>query len=1322
MKKTMYARILPLFGAVALAALQSEVEASPFASCITNKAGNIQFYLNEGGGKVTVVYEDGTTNANFNGITTATNVPAGVQSFPLGSHTGYSIYVQKFGNGTATQISSDSSYYCAWNSPRGVDANKNPQNGNLFGRVYIANSSAGSRFGKGLYALTPDLSQNALGLTNIASSTGVFTNSTSSPWQLTVAPDNSIYLSDYSTANGGLMQVGPNFDFTNLVLYPVGENQGIAAGVHGDTMAAYVKGSIATGDLVIYTADPGLGAPASATLGNGFEGPTHVGDYNNIFRYDIGSGPLPWASAPNFAVSLGLPGFFDSQVCGVTVETNGYMIGLFRRANLSDPDIQVFDQSGNLIWGSIINGKDVFAGTDSSGAYGGVGVSPDGRFLAAVTINNQIIVCSLTNGIPDASSLLTIGSATTGNSRGLAWDAADNLYMCSSGLGVLRQYSLGLSTTCITSNDVTGTNGTFQLVLPSVTATVAVTANGSQNYINNASPGTPIPGIFSINLTTNYLATPVTVSYALSGSAGYLTNYTINLGTDANGITYTPTNVTFPAGVLYPGSGNWTAQVKIIPTATPVSGPTLGVSMRVAGGASYLAGTPVTGSLVISNTGPQLLVLSTATNAATMSRAVTGDYAKFIITRYGDLNGPGNSPGNVNATSYTVTNFTYLGTAVFPLDYTAQAQNYTGNSPNDGTPGIQIPPGVTTITNLIGNPVPHSNMALVPTNVTVVLSLTNSATGTNATSSEGYAYLVSANSVTLTEYDNVIGPEVVLWADPLTNSLTSTNWTLTFDATNLAAHPILPVVIPNYTNDETAMVTGGTNDFQVEFGNPIANDSVPQSAEMAANGWDTALRMTVNKSGGNSQAGVNLYPQGVNFAGNYALRFSMFLSIYSRAIGNPSPGTYDREYALFGINHRGTNCNWRTAFSTPANPGYAAPTNADGVWFAIDAGTGAQTPADFDAFTSPALPNAGVASDYVSNNSQSQNGVFKSPPFASQNLPGPTAGGEPINQWVDVSVEITLHTNVSVYMNRSKVLPSFVLTNGGGNYINGKPMLGYLDPVPDQADGSAFVYYSNVRVVELSPYIYAAPLSLIVTQGANVSFTSSAWLGTPPLTNTWYFTTTPSVASAVLTTTSATTNITSTLVLNNVQFGTNILIGTSDAAGTETALASLEVIAGPTNRVVSAGSNTVQFAAVATGPSAPTYQWQLNGVNLTNNSHYAGVTGAVLTITNAQLADIGTYTVVAVNPAGSVTNSATLAVTAVSPGFTGMVISGTNALLNFTTANQFDNTGSFTLQSSTNVAGPYSTASGTVTGAAGAFQIKVPYTTNNTMFYRLIHN
>ena len=222
---------------------------------------------------------------------------------------------------------------------------------------------------------------------------------------------------------------------------------------------------------------------------------------------------------------------------------------------------------------------------------------------------------------------------------------------------MLRVFSLGISTTCITSNDWTGTNGTFQLILPSAKATVAASQpNASQNYINSTPAGTPIPGVFAITLDQSTLSAPVTVNFTRSGTAAYVTNYTMNLGTDGNGVIISTNSVTFPAGA-HPGGGNWSVNVQIIPTATPVSGPTLTVGLQVVGGPSYLAGTPSSGIISILSTGPQLLALSVATNSATMSRGIAGDYAKFIITRYGDLNGPGSSAGGVSPHSFTVTKF-----------------------------------------------------------------------------------------------------------------------------------------------------------------------------------------------------------------------------------------------------------------------------------------------------------------------------------------------------------------------------------------------------------------------------------------------------------------------------------------------------------------------------------------------------------------------------------------------------------------------------------------------------------------------------------------
>src|SRR5687768_12251906 len=116
--------------------LAVETQASPYASGVTNDNGTIRFVLNEDGGTVEVVFENNTTNSL--GV-----LNKGAQSFSLGGHTSFSIYVTKVGTGTPSLISIETNIFSVWNSPRGVDVNKNPKIGHLFGRTYVGNSAVG---------------------------------------------------------------------------------------------------------------------------------------------------------------------------------------------------------------------------------------------------------------------------------------------------------------------------------------------------------------------------------------------------------------------------------------------------------------------------------------------------------------------------------------------------------------------------------------------------------------------------------------------------------------------------------------------------------------------------------------------------------------------------------------------------------------------------------------------------------------------------------------------------------------------------------------------------------------------------------------------------------------------------------------------------------------------------------------------------------------------------------------------------------------------------------------------------------------------------
>src|SRR5580658_8972133 len=77
--------LLPIAAIGFLAATATVVRATPYASCITNNAGTIQFYLNESGGNITVTYEDSSVDPNYNGTTTGLNLASGIHSFALGT-------------------------------------------------------------------------------------------------------------------------------------------------------------------------------------------------------------------------------------------------------------------------------------------------------------------------------------------------------------------------------------------------------------------------------------------------------------------------------------------------------------------------------------------------------------------------------------------------------------------------------------------------------------------------------------------------------------------------------------------------------------------------------------------------------------------------------------------------------------------------------------------------------------------------------------------------------------------------------------------------------------------------------------------------------------------------------------------------------------------------------------------------------------------------------------------------------------------------------------------------------------------------------------
>jgi len=143
----------------------------------------------------------------------------------------------------------------------------------------------------------------------------------------------------------------------------------------------------------------------------------------------------------------------------------------------------------------------------------------------------------------------------------------------------------------------------------------------------------------------------------------------------------------------------------------------------------------------------------------------------------------------------------------------------------------------------------------------------------------------------------------------------------------------------------------------------------------------------------------------------------------------------------------------------------------------------------------------------------------------------------------------------------------------------------------------------------------------------------------------------------------------------------------------------------PVSQTVTVGA-TINFAVVAGGTPAPTYQWQKAGVNI------PGATSATLVLANVQPTDAASYDVIVTNPLASIT-SAAATLTVLSPpvvpsgGQTQTVTAGTAVVLNANATG-----GSLTYQWQFNGV--------TIPGATGATYTLSPIGTNQEGVYSVV--
>jgi hypothetical protein len=340
------------------------------------------------------------------------------------------------------------------------------------------------------------------------------------------------------------------------------------------------------------------------------------------------------------------------------------------------------------------------------------------------------------------------------------------------------------------STDPNAPNLAFTLIdnvritnFPNVVSVEATTATASE--------AGPVAGVFQI--TRSAAGTLLTVDYTLSGTATNASDYTLLSG-----------SVTFLAAET-------STNVSVVPIDDSIAEATETVLLSINESTQYVGA----GSAIINiadNEPPQLSI--TPVFAQTFER--TNDFARFRITRLGDLTVQGITP-----------NISFSGSATLGTDFHADPLGSFASGE----------------ASLTFNVFPIEDAA-VEGDETIIATI--------APAGSGEYTIGTPSSATATMLDANLPAETVLFSDNF-NTDTSLNWKQVFVAT-----------------------PDPTDDYSVQFAYDYSIDAIPAAPR---SGGDThGLRLAVNKNDSTtSAAALNLYPLSQSFTGNFALRFDMYL-------------------------------------------------------------------------------------------------------------------------------------------------------------------------------------------------------------------------------------------------------------------------------------------------------------------------------------------------------------------------------------------------------------------------------------------------------------
>jgi uncharacterized repeat protein (TIGR03803 family) len=211
--------------------------------------------------------------------------------------------------------------------------------------------------------------------------------------------------------------------------------------------------------------------------------------------------------------------------------------------------------------------------------------------------------------------------------------------------------------------------------------------------------------------------------------------------------------------------------------------------------------------------------------------------------------------------------------------------------------------------------------------------------------------------------------------------------------------------------------------------------------------------------------------------------------------------------------------------------------------------------------------------------------------------------------------------------------------NNGGNILGATNNILTITGVSDTDAASYSVVVSNAKGSVSSssatltiidpPNITAQPTNQLVLFGSNAMFALSI-NSLVPLRYQWLFNSTnlPNATNANYILPSAGTN----------NAGNYSVVVSNQAGSVTSSNAALTVVLSPTSRTNYA-SSAATFTVTAISPESLNYQWQKNGINLTNGGNISGATNSTLTIANISDADAANYSAVVSDAYSSATTS-----------------------------------------------------------------------------------